>query len=112
MLLMAHYGLGSKDNSIRRDDINFLGSLVSNEDICLANISEQIQLNVIVAYGGKTCSWLAPSNTQKIIPTAADFSPKTGLKASSGCRSDFLNLACQVKCLNIKILWIYFTWPR
>lgn len=43
MPLMVHYGPGSKDNSIRRDDINFLGSLVVNEDICLVNISEQIK---------------------------------------------------------------------
>lgn len=40
---MAHYGLGSKDNRIRRDDINFLGPLVANEDICLVNISEKIK---------------------------------------------------------------------
>lgn len=45
---MVHYSLGSKDDSIRRDDINFLGSLVVNEDICLVNISEQIKWNSCV----------------------------------------------------------------
>lgn len=34
---MAHYGRGSKDNSIRRDDVYFLGSLVVYKDICLVN---------------------------------------------------------------------------
>lgn len=61
--------------------------------------------------GGQTCSWLARSSAQKIILTAADLSPETGLKASSGCQSEFLNLAHQRKRLNIKILWMYITWP-
>lgn len=72
---------------------------------------DKVKCYSCVRGGGQTCSWLARSSAQKIILTAADFSPETGLKASSGCQSEFLNLAHQRKRSNIKILWMYITWP-
>lgn len=88
---MMHYSLGSKESCIRWDDINFLGPLVANEDICPVNISEEIKQNGIVRIlgGGQTCSWLARRSAQKIILTQADFSAQTGLKLRLGAGMRF-----------------------